>query len=347
MLLQWARVAAVAILACVFGLGMSKAFTAPTVKGSAETQETEDPFMGVYAGTFYPMGDHRSEARGMVIAEGEGRYRVVLRARSGPGDRDWPFQLELAGRLEGERLQIAGNSMGLDWAGGLEGGKLTVEKDYYGGRFELLKAETTSSTAGQAPPPGAVVLLPYAENTPPDLGAWSNQSWRANADGSMQKGKGDNATRRDDFRDIRLHLEFRVPYEPTLRGQHRGNSGVFVCKEYEVQILDSFGLVPGLGDCGAIYNVAPPTVNASFPPMQWQTFDIEFRAPRLDEDGELRQPARITVRHNGIPVHDDQVIAHPTANPKKPNVAQGHIRVQDHRNLLRFRNIWVVELEAE
>jgi hypothetical protein len=149
-----------------------------------------------------------------------------------------------------------------------------------------------------------------------------------------------------EFRDFRLHLEFMTPYEPTKRGQGRGNSGVYILDRYEVQVLDSFGLVPAKGDCGAIYGQAPPKTNASLPPLTWQTYDITFRAARLGEDGKLLEPPVITVLHNGVKIHDKRPIPQPTGSARrKGHIAEGPIRLQDHRNKVRYRNIWAVDLK--
>lgn len=149
------------------------------------------------------------------------------------------------------------------------------------------------------------------------------------------------------FKSLLLHLEFRIPYEPDLRGQARGNSGIFFGDRYEVQVLDSYGVIPGTGDCAAIYRVAPPRVNAAFPPLAWQTFDVTYRAPRIDGSGKMTREPKLTVFWNGIKVHDGQSILKPTDDPKRPILAAGPIRIQDHGNLVYYRNIWVEELPEE
>ena len=145
------------------------------------------------------------------------------------------------------------------------------------------------------------------------------------------------------FTDCQLHLEFWVPLMPEARGQARGNSGVFFMGfTYEIQVLDSYGLQPGNGDCGAIYSIAPPMVNAARPPEQWQTFDMVFHAPKFDDKGKKTANARITVLWNGVLIHDDAQIPSPTpdhsaADPTGP----GPIELQDHGYLVRYRNMWV------
>jgi hypothetical protein len=152
------------------------------------------------------------------------------------------------------------------------------------------------------------------------------------------------------FGDVQLHVEFATPNPPSGEGQERGNSGVFLMRMYEVQVLDSYRNVtyPD-GQAAAIYGQYPPLVNASRPPGQWQSYDILFRAPRFDAGGQLLAPARATVFHNGVLVQNDVALTGPTANQRRPPYAAHAerlpIMLQDHGNPMRFRNIWVRELE--
>ena len=111
-----------------------------------------------------------------------------------------------------------------------------------------------------------------------------------------------------------------------------------------MQILDSFGLISSPGDCGGIYDIYSPSTNVCLPPLTWQTYDIIFHTARPATDGTKEQLPRITVRHNGVLIHDNVEIPNPTADPKKPHEAKGPIHLQDHSNPVRFRNIWLVEL---
>jgi hypothetical protein len=156
---------------------------------------------------------------------------------------------------------------------------------------------------------------------------------------------GDIYTKRK-FSDFQLHVEFRVPYMPEARGQGRGNSGVFLQGRYEIQVLDSFGIAdPGTGDCGAVYGQAAPLVNATKPPLQWQTYDITFRAARSDSSGKVTEPARVTIQQNGITVQNNQVLSGVTGGPMDDKVGEpGPIRLQFHGNTVAYRNIWVLPL---
>ncbi len=144
-----------------------------------------------------------------------------------------------------------------------------------------------------------------------------------------------------------MHIEFRLPLEPENTGQGRGNSGVFL-GAFEVQVLDSYGLPGYYNECGALYKLAAPKVNMCAPPLQWQTFDIDFTAARFDGNGELAANPRITVEHNGVTIHDDQEIHHQTSNSQtgktKPfKSGPGAIHMQHHGHQVAYRNIWVVE----
>ena len=169
--------------------------------------------------------------------------------------------------------------------------------------------------------------------------------WRI-ADGAMEvkAGTGSIVTKRK-FTDFKLHVEFRTPFLPDARGQGRGNSGVYLQGRYEVQVLDSYGLEGKDNECGGIYKVGAPLVNMCLPPMQWQTYDITFRAPRFDASGAKTDDAVITMVHNGMTIHDRRAIPGPTGGALDGNVAQpGGIYLQDHGNPVQFRNIWLVEL---
>ena len=147
------------------------------------------------------------------------------------------------------------------------------------------------------------------------------------------------------FTDFQLHVEFKVPYMPDKHGQERGNSGVGLLGGYEIQVLDSYGFKePGSGDCGAVYNKSAPLVNACKPPLQWQTYDITFRAPRFGADGKKTDNARVTVIQNGLVVQNNQEINGVTGIGGKDDGQPGPIYLQYHNNTVQFRNVWIVPL---
>jgi hypothetical protein len=152
------------------------------------------------------------------------------------------------------------------------------------------------------------------------------------------------------FGDCQLHVEWMAPSPAKGTDQDRGNSGVFLMDLYEVQVLDCYGnKTYADGMTAAIYGQYPPAVNACRPPGEWQTYDIVFHRPRFESDGRLASPARMTVFHNGILVHDSAVLTGPTAHKARPPYKAHGVRLpislQDHDHPVRFRNIWLRELE--
>lgn len=152
------------------------------------------------------------------------------------------------------------------------------------------------------------------------------------------------------FGDCQLHVEWAAPVPATGESQDRGNSGVFLMNIYEVQILDCYNnKTYADGMTAALYGQYPPAVNACRPPGEWQTYDIVFHRPRFDKEGALISPARLTVFHNNILVHDNAVLTGPTAHKQRPpykaHADKLPLSLQEHGNPIRFRNIWVRELE--
>jgi hypothetical protein len=151
------------------------------------------------------------------------------------------------------------------------------------------------------------------------------------------------------FGDVQLHIEWATPVPARGEGQERGNSGVFLMGLYEIQVLDSYrNDTYADGQAAALYGQTPPLVNASRPPGQWQTYEIVFRRPRFAADGSVREPARATVFHNGVLVHENAVIMGRTAHARparyEPHADRLPLMLQDHGDPVRFRNIWVREL---
>lgn len=193
------------------------------------------------------------------------------------------------------------------------------------------------------PPSDAVVLF---DGT--DLSAWENgENWKVE-DGVAIASRGDIKTRQD-FGDCQLHIEWSAPTRIRGNGQGRGNSGVFFQDRYEVQVLDSYGNNTYFeGQAGSIYKQTPPMVNAMRPPGEWNEYDILWTAPRFNDDGSLKSPAYVTAFHNGVAIlnHFEVMGETPWANvPGYTAHGPGPIRLQDHGNPVRFRNIWVRELK--
>ena len=201
-----------------------------------------------------------------------------------------------------------------------------------------------------APPADATVLFGGADLTKWRKDDGTPPSWKVE-NGYMEvvPGSGEIVTR-DGFGDAQLHVEWMAPLPADGKGQDRGNSGVFLMRRYEVQVLDSYdNITYPDGQASAVYGQYPPLVNASRPPGEWQTYDIIFHRPRFDAQGKATQPARMTVLHNGVLVHDNVVLVGPTAHMRRPPYEKHDdrlpISLQDHGTRVRFRNIWIRDLE--
>lgn len=195
------------------------------------------------------------------------------------------------------------------------------------------------------PPKGAIVLF-----NGKDLSAWVSRDgktparWEITSDGAMQvkAGTGDIMTR-EEFGSFQLHIEFNIPEMPGASGQGRGNSGVYLHGLYEIQVLDSYqNETYAKGGCGAIYGIKDPDKNVAKPPGQWQTYDITFIAPKFDADGKVIANPRVTVRWNGVLVHDNVEIPRVTLGGIDNKMRRtGPILLQDHGSPVKYRNIWI------
>jgi hypothetical protein len=196
---------------------------------------------------------------------------------------------------------------------------------------ELKKVRRQSSTVGAKAPAGAVVLFDGTNTDALSEGKMSEDKLLNPAVRTKQK-----------FEDYSLHLEFRIPFMPKDRGQGRGNSGLYLHDCYELQILDSFGLEGENNECGGFYTKRKPDVNMCYPPLAWQTYDIDFTAAKF-ENGKKVKNAVVTVRHNGVVIHENYELpgATPGGSGENPGVAT--LFLQNHGNPVQFRNFWVVE----
>jgi hypothetical protein len=265
-----------------------------------------------------------------VVALGEGKFDVVGFAGGLPGD-GWKRGDEVK-RGTGELKEGAVNVNGDTWTATIKDGVFSVfhEPQKIG---ELKKVERKSPTLGAKPPAGAVVLFD-GTNTDQFEGGQIVEGSLLGASSCVSKLKlGDHA----------LHIEFRTPFMPKSRGQARGNSGVYAQGRYEIQVLDSFGLEGKNNECGGIYSIKEPGVNMCLPPLSWQTYDIDFKAAKYDAEGKKTENARITVKHNGVVIHDNYEIPKGTPGYKAEGPEKLGLFLQNHGNPVAFRNIWVVE----
>lgn len=260
-----------------------------------------------------------------VIALGGDKYDAVLYRGGLPGD-GWAGDKTKTDRgnavLSDGAVRLTLNAQ----IGTIGGGKLTLGAD------TLERVERTSPTMGAKPPEGAIVLFDGSGTD-----AWEGSGM---SDDKLLK-QGQNTKQK--FQSYTIHLEFLLAYKPDARGQERGNSGFYNQSRYEVQVLDSFGLEGKDNECGGIYSVKAPDFNMCLPPLQWQTYDIDFTSATFDAAGKKKTSARTTVKHNGITIHKDVEIPHATtAAPLPEGPEPGPLHLQDHGNPVRYRNIWIL-----
>ncbi|MCY4158149.1 MAG: DUF1080 domain-containing protein [Bacteroidetes bacterium] len=209
---------------------------------------------------------------------------------------------------------------------------------------------TPAGLAASPPPSDAIVLFDGTH-----FNEWTHAngdpvSWILRDDYmEVKPGTGIIQTKQS-FGDIQLHIEWATPNSGT--GQDSGNSGVYFMSTYEVQVLNSYNnkTYPD-GQAASLYGQYPPLVNASRPPLEWQSYDIIFRRPHFENDGTLNQPAIVTIFHNGILVQDHVALTGPTSHKSRPPY-EAHedalpLFLQDHNEPTRFRNIWVRNLESD
>jgi hypothetical protein len=327
---------------CIRTLALSVLFLAACstwawAKGPVYTDsasvDADFAYQGEYSGRV-GSGDDQQTLGLQVIALGQGKFQAVAYFGGLPGD-GWNKEPPL--RAEGELKDGAVRFTCEQGSGVIKDGVVTAYEPDGTQTGTLKKVQRQSPTLGAKPPAGAVVLF---DGTPASLENW--QGGRISDDGLLMEG----TTSKQKFADHHLHFEFRLAYQPEDRGQGRSNSGIYMQGRYEVQILDSFGLEGKNNECGGIYSVKDPDLNMCFPPLAWQTFDIDFTAARFDAQGQVVSQPRMTVRHNGVVVHQHVELPadrSTTAAPVKPGAEPGPIFLQNHGCPLRYRNIWVIE----
>lgn len=336
------------VVAGLLCLGAAAEVFADPSTGAAFTDparaDADYAFQGEYLGEI-PVDGQPLTLGLQVIARGRGVFDVVAFPGGLPG-AGWqaPMKETAKGERVGEgadaRVTVEGvDSSGTTRRGVIRQGRAEVIGDDGAVVATLAKVERKSPTLGAQPPEGAVVLL---DGAGPVDERQTLVAPRLTEDGLAMEG----TTTKESFGDALWHVEFRLPYQPHDSGQARGNSGAYVMGVYEVQMLDSFGLEGRDNECGGVYSVKPPAVNMCLPPLAWQTYDIDVTAPRF-ENGRKVKNARMTVRHNGVVIHDDIEIARVTPGGVRGEEGPtGPLFLQDHGNPVRYRNIWVLPRKA-
>jgi hypothetical protein len=306
---------------CVLGLGLLLALTANAISQEKKKPDVfTDPkeagpeylVQGEYVGS---VGKDKFGVE--VVAKGSGNYIVnfVPGGLRGAGG-DQAKIIPAAAKTEGDKVNVATKDG--KWTGTIAGGKFTG-KSAEGTDFTFERTERKSPTEGAKPPEGAIVLF---DGTSPDK--WGGG--KIVDDKLLFCG----TSSKDNLPVGKLHIEFRSAFQPKAGGQGRGNSGVYIWGK-EIQVLDSFGLKLGNGDCGAYYGEKIPDVNMCFPPLTWQTYDVEFKKGP-------NETLVATVLHNGVKIHDNFDIK------VKPSATGQKIQLQNHGDPVHFRNIWYVPL---
>lgn len=264
-----------------------------------------------------------------VIALGEHKFDGVLYAGGLPGAGwDGKTRLKVTGQTNGATTALSSDDADLTIAGTAVA--VTIKRPT-AGSATLKKVQRESPTLNAKPPAGAVVLFDGS----------SVEGWQ-NGQLTDDKLLGVGTRTKDVFGNFTLHLEFRTPFQPTARGQGRGNSGMYLQDQYECQVLDSFGLEGADNECGGIYSNSKPLVNMCLPPLSWQTYDVEFKTAVVNDAGEITSPAVCSIRHNGVLIHDKLALK-TTPGGGKQDGKPGALYLQDHGDPVRFRNIWIVK----
>jgi hypothetical protein len=319
-----------------------------------------DPEDSSLPADFAYQGEYKGQGYGcQVIALDEGRFQAVVYPGGLPGDGwDGKNKILMDGKLADEKVTFeptkgkrSYKAQGWqtfsatskfppvgqkDFGGTLKGDTLAIETND-GKSLSLKKTIRKSKTLGAKPPEGAVVLFDGTNKDEWNGGEFDKKHKVINT-------KGNDVSTKKKFNSYTAHLEFMTPFKPWARDQERGNSGFYQVDTYEVQVLDSFGLDGKMNEAGGIYKWRNSDVNACLPPLTWQTYDVIF-TNAVKEGDKIVKKARITVRLNGILIHDDFELPGPNGGGRDDKLegTPGPIKLQGHGNPVQYRNVWLVE----
>jgi hypothetical protein len=322
-------------VAAMFALVVSNSVRAADGKGDVFTDAAKAgpdyAVQGEYQGK---VGENEQKVGAQVIALGDGKFHCVFYHGGLPGDgwtRD-ETKVEAEGKTEGDETKFEKDGK----SAVIKGGKMSLIHE--GGEVvgTLEKVERKSATLGKQAPDGATVLFGKAGD---------EKNWKGGKltdDGNLGVG----VTTNQKFGDCTMHIEFRTPFQPKAGGQGRGNSGVYINNRYELQVLDSFSLSGENNECGGFYQIKEPIVNMCYPPLAWQTYDIEFSAAKYEGDKKVKN-ARVTVKHNGVTIHDDLELPRATPGGIGEGPEAAALFFQDHGNPVAFRNVWIAEKQQK
>ena len=323
------------LLICLVVIGSSSLLHAQTPSKASHRAWTDPEIALREDPDFAIQGEYEGDGMGLqLVALGGGKFDGWLLEGGLPGAGWEPGKArhQLKGGKEGDAITLkhdAGMFTAL-----LEQNRILLTAAG-GVKKELKRIERSSPTLNAKPPEGAVVLFDGS-----NADAWEN--------GKTENGHllATGCTTKQRLASYAFHLEFRTPYMPTARGQGRGNSGVYHSGRWETQILDSFGLEGRDNECGGIYSISKPRLNMCLPPLAWQTYDVQFTAAKFDETGKRTAWPRITVKLNGVLVHENLELTKDFTTSAPMNTpltsTEGPVHLQNHNNPVVFRNIWIV-----
>ncbi len=280
-------------------------------------------------------GAKKFNSAAQVVAKGETNFDLIFYVGGLPGDGWDGNDADRATKGVRKDDTVEFRAVGVITYK-LKNGVITNEIRYSAPVTQWKKVSRTSSTIDAKPPEGAVVLF----GKPGDETNWVGGKLVELSDGKFLN---PGIKSKQAFGSFNAHVEFRLPWMPNSRGQGRGNSGVYLQDRYEVQVLDSFGLKGENNECGGVYTQYKPLVNMCYPPMVWQTYDIDFTQAEFDADGKKTKPARLTMLHNDVKIHANVELKGPTGGGQPETAKPGPFQLQNHGDPVVYRNIWVVE----